>query len=285
MWQTKLCLGIDWNSDISVPDQLKLLKQTGFEAFFIGWSPELDMKAVRACADELGLIWQSVHAPFGNVHKMWEEGPEGEAMLAELIRCLEDCAACNVPIMVSHCFIGFGKEDANPIGVRTFAPLVRRAEELGVKIAFENTEGETYLAMLMDAFKDSPNVGFCWDTGHEMCYNHSKDMLALYGDRLIATHLNDNLGIKDYGGKIIWTDDLHLLPFDGIGDWQDITDRMNDHGYDDILTFELNLRSKPDRYENAVYTRMPFEEYLAEVYKRACRVAVLKQRSLKNRRK
>lgn len=278
MWQTKLCLGISEQFGIPLLDQLELLKKTGFEAFFTGWTPDFDIKAVKARADELGLIYQSVHAPFDKVDKMWEDGPEGEEMLRELTACLEDCAANGVPIMVSHCFIGFGKEDANPIGVRNFSPLVRRAEELGIKIAFENTEGETYLAMLMDGFKNSPNVGFCWDTGHEMCYNYGKDMLALYGDRLIATHLNDNLGIKDFNGRIIWTDDLHLLPFDGIGDWQDITDRMNAHGYDGILTFELNIRSKPDRYENAAYSRMSLEEYIAEVYKRACHVAALKNR-------
>ena len=43
-----------------------------------------------------------------------------------------------------------------------------------------------------------------------------KDMLELYGDRLIATHINDNLGVSNSDGKIFRTDDLHLLPFDGI---------------------------------------------------------------------
>lgn len=45
-------------------------------------------------------------------------------------------------------------------------------------------------------------------------------MLDKYGDRLIATHLNDNLGVSDFDGKVTWTDDLHLLPFDGIIDWR-----------------------------------------------------------------
>ena len=47
-------------------------------------------------------------------------------------------------------------------------------------------------------------------------------MLALYGEKLICTHLNDNLGIKDFEGKTTWHDDLHLLPFDGIADWNKI---------------------------------------------------------------
>ena len=125
----------------------------------------------------------------------------------------------------------------------------------------------------MEYFKDNKNVGFCWDSGHEMCYNRSQDLLALYGDRLIATHLNDNLGIKDFGGRIFWHDDLHLLPFDGIADWDNIAERLDRCGFDGIMTFELNLNSKPDRHENDEYRRMPIEEYVAEAYKRACRVA------------
>lgn len=50
--------------------------------------------------------------------------------------------------------------------------------------------------------------------------------MALYGDKLIGTHLNDNLGIKDFTGKITWLDDLHLLPFDGIADWDSIVQRL-----------------------------------------------------------
>ena len=103
-------------------------------------------------------------------------------------------------------------------------------------------------------------------------------MLALYGNKLIATHINDNLGIRDYNGKITWIDDLHLLPFDGIIDWADSVRRMNRCDYQDILTFELGIRSKPDRHENDCYAKMTHEEYVAEAYKRACRIAALKQR-------
>jgi len=131
---------------------------------------------------------------------------------------------------------------------------------------------------LLEHFKDNDSVGFCWDSGHEMCYNYSKDLLALYGDKLIATHLNDNLGISNFGGRIYWTDDLHLLPFDGIADWDGIAKRLDRCGFNGIMTFELNIRSKPDRHENDIYTKMTIEEYIAECYKRACRVAVKRHR-------
>ena len=130
----------------------------------------------------------------------------------------------------------------------------------------------------MDAFNGEETVGFCWDSGHEQCYNAYKDMLALYGDRLLGTHLNDNLGISRSDGKIFWTDDLHLLPFDGIIDWTDAVNRLNRVGYNGVLTFELAIHSKPDRHENDKYKDMGFIKYLAEVYARACRISHLKNK-------
>ena len=168
------------------------------------------------------------------------------------------------------------KHNPTQEGLDNFAIVVREAEKLGVKLSLENTEGEEYLAALMAHFKSNPFVGFCWDTGHEMCYNRSQDLLALYGDRLFSTHINDNLGIRDYNGEITFFDDLHLLPFDGVGDWNGIVDRLNRCGYDGILTFELNNVGRKDRHENDIYARMEPEEYLTHAYIRACRVATLK---------
>ena len=275
MWKRKLCLATSRQFGISIEEQLRLFRSTGFEAFFTGWEPGCDLQPVVALARELGLEYQSVHAPFGQVDKVWKEGPAGDEVIAELERCVDDTARAGAPIMVSHAFIGFQEHSPTQLGVDRFARLVRHAEERGVTVAFENTEGEEYLAALMDAFRGAANVGFCWDTGHEMCYNHSQDLLARWGDRLVCTHLNDNLGIRDLAGEITFIDDLHLLPFDGIADWDGVAARLARCGYDGVLTFELNTVSKPGRHENDAYGRMPIEEYITECYKRACRVAAL----------
>lgn len=281
MHKTKLCLGLSSEFGLSYEEQIRLLHKTGFEGFFTNW--DADFKSCRIIADELGMIYQSVHAPYYNSAKMWKDDEESREAVSELIDCLEKTAEVNVPIMVVHTYIGFEPSDGpTEAGLRNFGEVVKKASGLGVKIAFENTEGDEYLGALMNAFRDNENVGFCWDTGHELCYNRSRDMMGLYGDRLIATHINDNLGIRDYNGEITWIDDLHLLPFDGITDWQSVTERLNKWGYDDILTFELNIKSKPDRHENDKYGRLTIEEYISEVYIRACRVAAMKERNKLN---
>ncbi|MCI5545593.1 MAG: sugar phosphate isomerase/epimerase [Clostridiales bacterium] len=278
MWKRKLCLATSGQFARPVEEQIRLFAATGFEGFFTGWTPDEDIAHYAAIARAENMLYQSIHAPFTRMAEMWQDGERGDGALAELIDCLRVCADNAVPVMVAHAFIGFKDHAPTEIGVERFVRLARAAERLGVRLAVENTEGEEYLAAVMDACRDIPAVGFCWDTGHEMCYNHSRDMTALYGDRLIATHLNDNLGIRDFSGEITYIDDLHLLPFDGIADWDGIARRLNRCGFSGPLTFELNTLSKPNRHENDGYTALPLEQYLALAYGRACRVATLVER-------
>jgi sugar phosphate isomerase/epimerase len=276
MYKTKLCLAIG-NFGIDAEAQIKLFQEVGFDGFFSDWDDNITK--YRALADELGMIYQSIHAPFGKAAVLWTDSKEADEAVEELKRCIDDCAKVSVPILVMHTYIGFEPSDGpTEAGLVNYGKIVDHAAEKGIKIAFENTEGEEYLAALLEHFKDRENVGYCWDSGHEQCYSHSKDLLALYGDRLIATHLNDNLGVSRYDGQTYWTDDLHLLPFDGVIDWTDAADRLNKCGYDGYLTFELNTKSKSAKRENGKYEKMDIRDYLAEAYARACRVAFLKLR-------
>ncbi|MBQ8289128.1 MAG: sugar phosphate isomerase/epimerase [Clostridia bacterium] len=276
MWKQKLGLGILGLPGMSVADEIRAMRKVGFEAFFTGWSKGDPVEEWAKVAAECGMIYQSIHAPFGRAADIWGADDEkGNAAVAELCDCLDACRRAGVPIMVAHAFIGFKDHSPTEIGLTRFERVVRHAEKRGVKIALENTEGIEYLDALLAHFKDNKTVGFCWDTGHEMCYNYSEDLLARWGDRLLATHVNDNLGIRDVSGEITWIDDLHLLPFDGIGDFSEKMARLARARTPDVLTFELSLRSKPDRRENAPYARMEPIDYLTACYIRACRVGAL----------
>ena len=52
-------------------------------------------------------------------------------------------------------------------------------------------------------------------------------------------------------------------------------------GYDGILTFELKIKNSKNRFDNEKYQNMRIEQYIAEAYARACRVASLKLSRLK----
>ena len=274
MWKKKLCLGASKSFDISEFEQIKLFSKVGFDAVFFEWKEDEPVDEWVKAAKEEGLIVQSLHAPFKKSADFWHgDDEQAKEAIAELIKCLDCCKRNDIEILIVHAFIGFKRHDPTEIGIERFKKVIEHAKQVGVKIAFENTEGEEYLFALMDAFKDHDCVGFCWDSGHEMCYNHSKDLLAIFGDRLIATHINDNLGIKDFDGSITYLDDLHLLPFDGIADWDYNAKRLLLAKCPEILTFELTRNSKKDRFDNDVYKKMDITDYISEVYKRACKIA------------
>lgn len=275
MWGKKLGFSIGQSFGLSIPEAVQLVKASGFDALSPEWKPDGSHLEYICAAKDIGMTLQSLHAPFLKAKDMWgSDEAAGQAAVDELLCCLKDCADHGIPVMVVHAYIGFKEHEPTPYGLKRFGQVAEEAQKCGVKIALENTEGEEFLYALMEHFAGNDTVGFCWDSGHEMCYNHGQDLLARFGDRLLVTHLNDNLGIRAFDGEITWLDDLHLLPFDGIADWTTNAHRLKKASCPEILNFELGRKSKPGRHENDLYEKMTAEEYLAECYKRACRVAV-----------
>ncbi|MBO5784335.1 MAG: sugar phosphate isomerase/epimerase [Clostridia bacterium] len=284
MWKCKLALKACDSFGVPIEQVMPQIAQVGFEACFAEWKSAEQMAQIAALAKDCGLEIQSMHAPFRMAAQMWE-GPDeaADAGTDRLVSCIKDCARHEVPVAVCHAYIGF--EDKPHVvtqkGLARYERVLRAAEGTGVKVAFENTEGEEFLAALFENFGDHPNIGFCWDSGHEMCYNHSQDMLGLYGKYVCATHLNDNAGIKDYAGVCNPLDDLHLLPMDGIADWTVLAERLAATGFDGPLTFELKRHARAGRHETDRYMRIPLEEYLANCYISACRVGALFEKARK----
>jgi sugar phosphate isomerase/epimerase len=174
--------------------------------------------------------------------------------------------------MVAHVYVGFDEEyKPTAFGIENYGKVVEYASEKGVKIAFENTEGTEYLDAVLNAYKHLECVGFCWDSGHEMCYNYSENLLERHGDVLIATHINDNLGIRDYNGKIFWHDDLHLLPFDGTMDYRKVGATLRRCNYQGTITLEISRT----RVGMPWYKDYTVEQYFATAAERAAHVARL----------
>ena len=268
----KTAVNLGCCAGISPEEAIPLVKAAGFDGCFCSGEGEtLSLLAPRIRRE--GLILQSTHAPFRKMNLMWEPGEAGDAALKELLTCAENSARYGAPVMVVHVFIGFGEEHPNDLGVERFGQLVRRAEEVGLRIAFENTEGESYLEKIRDGLFSSPAAGFCIDTGHEACYNYGLDMIGKYGrnGKLFCTHLNDNMGIT--GPEIFWHDDSHMLPFDGVVDWEGVADRLKGVGYDGILTLELTTVNKPNRNTHDRYAPLSPLEFLTLAHGKALQLA------------
>ena len=266
----KLGINLLGGSGLSVDRHVALLRRIGWDGFFTGWNRE-KLGEFRAAAERYGMIWQSIHAPFTQVRYMWNEGDLGEQVTAELIECVRDCAEHGVPVMVIHPFIGFEEHDPTEVGLVNFGRIIAAADSLGVRLGFENVEGEEYLAAIFERYAGHPSLGFCLDTGHELCYNRGKDMLALYGHALCHTHFNDNIGVT--GKDIFWTDDLHLVMGDGIADWAAVMRRIRKTDYDGPLMCELSFSNKPGKNTHDGYAAMGHEAFYRFALERMRKIA------------
>lgn len=262
-------------SDVNYLDEIQIIKDVGWDGVFTGWDENNGNGKLAELINSKGLLYQSIHAPFNKIDKIWEEGELGDWAMDRMIRCIKDCADVNVPIMVLHTIIGMDKCTPTELGLYRFGKVIEAAEKYGVSLGFENTEGEEYLEAILTRYSDSTRAGFCIDTGHEMCYNERRDLITKYGKKLICTHLNDNFGRT--GDHLTWKDDAHLMPFDGSADWQGIANRLNAVGYEGELTFELTSNSKPERNTHEVYNGLDCEGFVSLALERAKKFAQLMQ--------
>lgn len=257
-------------------EQLKIIRETGFDAFFTGWSKKDRSAVIRyaEAAAQVGLFYETVHAPFGRMNSMWVDGLEGDDWRDMLIECADDTAAAGVGIMVTHVTVASTAPPPSETGYRRFLELAEHAAKIGVKIALENLEIPEHLACLFERLGRMDNIGFCWDTGHNLCYTPEIDMMELYGDRLICLHINDNNGIST-PRVITWHDDSHFLPFDGKVDWEGVALRLNKTGWDGILTQEVN-RGKEGCEKLSAYSEMSYREFLAKSLRRLKKLNALR---------
>ena len=251
-------LGIESSCLPGVPEieALEKIKAAGFETFFTGFSSMEHVTARKKKADELGLVYDFIHAPFGNINSLWTPGLDHLDIYNKIIASIDAAAANDIPTVVVHVSSGWWPPQISDIGLARFDSIVQHAAEKNVKIAFENIRKLGNIACLMERYERVNNVGFCFDNGHEYCYIETVKFLDLFGKRTLCTHIHDNYG-RDK--KDPWLDaDYHLLPFDGTYDFEDMMARLNKYDYQGSLTLEVTKKG--------AYKEMPDEEWLALCY-------------------
>ena len=258
-------LGIESHCLPGVPQErvLELIKETGFEAFFTGFGGLESVLSLRERADALGLTYDFIHAPFRGINDLWTPGLNYLPLYNQIIASIDAAAAAGVPTVVVHVTSGWWPPHLSDIGFSRFDSLVEHAIHKNVKIAFENIRKVGNLAAIMDRYERIPNVGFCFDNGHEHCYTETVKFLDLYPKRTLCTHIHDNHG-RDKND--IWLDaDYHLVPFDGSYDFADMMMRLNKYGYEGNLTMEITKK--------APYEDMSDEAWLQMVYDRLVKIS------------
>lgn len=243
--------------ELPLEESLKKIRNAGFDAVLLWWGDPiggLSRVAQAELARQSGLEVENAHAPYDRCNALWRPGRAGEQAAAELIACVEDCAAAAVKTLVIHLTDGASPPPCSPLGPDRLRPVVKAAERLGIRLAFENLRHPPHLRQVLDAF-NSPAVGLCYDSGHHHGWGRETDWLKEYGSRLFALHLHDNDG----------TQDSHAIPFDGGIDWQALAARIAATGYMGPTALEVEAGAW---YEDC----MPADAFLHRAAQAAARI-------------
>ena len=220
-------IGIEMNSyPCSVEEQLALMKKHGFEATFC-FALAKNLEEIAQLCQQYGITPENFHAPFSHMGDMWLDVPEGEEMLKELTDSVDNCKKYGVDTLVVH--HSSGAVPFSEIGISRFERLVNYAKENGVTLAFENISFK--LSRLAYLLEEYPEVGFCWDVGHEQAYAHGRQFMPLFGDRIAALHMHDN-HCEHMG-------DTHMIPFDGQIDFDRVTTQLAQANYQKAIMLEV----------------------------------------------
>ena len=263
--ERRIGINIDYMKDGFTFGAIKKIKEAGFDAISVtgvNWG----FNKYKDISESFGLTWEFVHAPFTNINSMWLEGNDYQRIFNCMKESITHAAINGVPIVVLHLSSGWNPPEVNEIGIKRFDELVKQAAQKNVTVAFENLRNIKNLEYIMEHYANTPNVKYCYDCGHELCYTPSVDWIEKFGNKLCCVHLHDNFGIQEPEQE---DTDLHYLPFDGKIDYKDMMDRLRKVGFEGTLMLEVFNHTKPEYME---YTE---EEFLKIAHERICKIAEL----------
>ena len=245
---------------------LEWIKAAGFTHTFSHSYRAEEVRALKNKAYSLGLQFDFLHAPTFDLNNIWLNGDAFLTLQNALEECIDSAAETAIPVVVMHVSAGKNPPQICDVGLKRFDALVDRAARKNIKIAFENMRKFGNHAYIMERYETAPNVGFCYDLGHENCFTPNVPYLDLYGKRLLCTHVHDNFGVPTEPD--VW-DDLHLLPFDGDLNFKAKLQKLDECGFSGCLMLELK-----DKYRPA-YKDMQAEAFIFEAFQRAKRLLEL----------
>ena len=245
------CFGYGAGYDVPFEERYKLIKRAGFDCVMLWWSDKFGRGAGYqedvGLARNAGLYVENIHAPVHEQNNLSLDNLDGESVFQSYLQCVTDCQVYDIPTMVIH--LPNDRNPLNQIGISRLELLISKAEQKGVQIAFENLSNIQNLKMVLDMFP-SKNVGYCYDSCHHINSAPNEDLLKMYGNRLMAIHLQDNGGMHNQ----------HQLPFDGSIDWAVVMEKIVHARYQGATTLE------PMNWD---YEHLDIRQFLELAYERA----------------
>lgn len=203
---------------LTFEERLAGIKQAGFDFVCLGMSAlEAEdgsfYKGNLELCEKYGLPIDNVHLSGGKTHSIWAGGELGDKVTERYCREIRLCASVGVKVGIAH--VTWGLKPVAPVsvlGLNRLSRMAECAEKVGFTLALENSAYPEHLHAALKHLRDCSSIGYCFDSGHRNAFAPNEDFLSMYGDRLAATHLQDNDGAND----------LHIMPLDGCVPWDEV---------------------------------------------------------------
>ena len=184
------------------------------------------------------------HAPWR--YPKQDSTPEGRAMWCEAMKkAIYGTHVLGCPRFVVHPLMPYfdtadGADEVWELNLWFIGELADYAKQYGIKVCVENLPFPLYplasveaVCKLVDTLKRE-NLKVCLDTGHAAIFKGSDvgSAVRIIGSRLEAVHIHDNMGKEDE----------HLIPGDGIIDWDGFATALGDIGYDKVISLETSAK-------------------------------------------
>jgi sugar phosphate isomerase/epimerase len=159
-----------------------------------------------------------------------------EVYLPKIVEILPLMTELDMPLLTLHLWFDarFVKEEVITFKVGLLRHFIQKAADYGITVCLENLS-ETASHMVVP-FTEHPLLNLTLDLGHAQLLtevNTSYGFIERYPERIKHVHLHDNRGGDSY------QDDLHLLPGEGVVDFQKVFKRLRAMDYDRTITLEL----------------------------------------------
>lgn len=237
---------------------LERVAAAGFESTFTGRYDLPSVEKLVAKCERLGLNMEFIHAPFGGINNMWLTGDGYEAIYGGMCESIDSAAATGIGAIVAHVSSGWKAPEICDEGLKRYDALVEYAAKKNVVVAFENLRKVGNVAYFVDRYEGVDNVKFCYDCGHEHCYTETVCFPDIFRDRMVFTHIHDNLG-RDKNDPM-GDPDMHVLPFDGNIDYARMMRKLDEYDYRGSLMLEVTSRPypgiDPDKFVRDAYSRI-----------------------------
>ena len=232
-------------TDGSILDKFKLLKQLGFDGVELDAPSTLNKDEVLKARDETGLPIHGVvdSAPWKDTlsHPDPAVRASGVAALEQALRDAKLYGASTVLLVPAVVSKDVSYADAYTRSQAEIKKVLPLAGELGIKIALENVWNNFLLSPLeearyIDEFQ-SPHIGAYFDVGNVLRYGWPEQWIRVLGKRILKVDVKE-FSIKKMGDEGLWKGfQVELLQ--GDCDWPAVMKALREVGYEGWGTAEI----------------------------------------------